>query len=359
MNKQPAAPTIDDIRSGLTVEGQHYEFKARLNLDEQRGKSNFIDDVVAFLNAGPGYLIVGVHEKKGVFARFEPMDGDRDVLARRITSIVQDNIDPKPLGVRVDFLDLDTGGFILCLDLPDHRLRPYQNMTTGGFYIRTGAQNTPIPRDQLLALFTPIEKLAADTVQLMQRENAAVEARDIMQNNGATLHIAIVPQEHYERERAPFDPGRGVLKVMRHYHGESQDVFKGCENGVEVRDRTFQEGRSISRFFIGDDWLVHSYISHPFSVQDGEGRLTIHEFRDEFARHLRDIQLILDDSGIRGPFGVLFAVKNLRSNPKLEWAFPNASAASLGRPIRVERVNEQGLVDRFYDKVRSVSVYGR
>ncbi|TIV69712.1 MAG: ATP-binding protein, partial [Mesorhizobium sp.] len=102
-------------------------FKARLNLDEQRGKSNFIDDVVAFLNAGPGYLIVGVHEKKGAFERFEAMDGDRDAMQRRITSILQDNIDPKPLGVRAEFLELDTGGFILCLDLPDHRLRPYQN----------------------------------------------------------------------------------------------------------------------------------------------------------------------------------------------------------------------------------------
>ena len=359
MNKEHSMPTIDSINSGLVVEGQRYEFKAQLNLDEPRGKSNFIDDVVAFLNAGSGYLIVGVLEKKGAFVRFEPMDGDRDALQRRITSIVQDNIDPKPMGVRVEFLDLDPEGFILCLHLPDHRLRPYQNRITGGFYLRTGAQNTPIPRDRLHALFTPVEKLEADTMQLMERENAAVEARDIMQTNGATLHIAIVPQEHYERERSPFDPGQGALKVMRHYFGEGYDVFKGCENGVEVRDATFLEGRSISRFFIGDDWLIHSYVSHPFIVREGEGRLTLHEFRDEFSRHLRDIQLILDDSDIRGPFGVLFEVKNLRRNPKLEWAFPNANATRLGRPMRVERVDDQGLVDHFYDKVRGVSVYGR
>lgn len=358
MDYKSAVPTVDSIESGLVVESQRYEFKARLNLNEPRGKTNFIDDVVAFLNAGPGCLIVGVHEKKGAFERFEPMDGDRDALQRRITSIIQDNIDPKPLGAGVEFLDLGGGGFVLCLVLPEHRLRPYQNKITGSFYMRTGAQNTPIPRDQLHALFTPIEKLEGDTIQLMERENAAVETRDIMQNNGATLHIAIVPQEHYERERAPFDPGRSVLKVMRHYHGGNHGAFKGCENGVEVRDATFREGRSISRFFISDDWLVHSYVAHPFSVRDGEGRLTIPEFREEFARHLRDIQLILDDSGIRGPFGVQFAVKNLRRNAKLEWAFPNASVASLGRPVRVERVNDQSLVDRFYDKIRSVSIYG-
>lgn len=147
-----------------------------------------------------------------------------------------------PLSAGVEFLDLTTGGFVLCLVLPEHRLRPYQNKITGGFYLRTGAQNKPIPRGQLHALFTPIEKLEGDTIQLMERENAVIEARDIMQNNGATLHIAIVPQEHYERERAPFDPGRPAPKMMRHYHGGNHGVFKGCENGAEVRDATFQEG---------------------------------------------------------------------------------------------------------------------
>jgi predicted HTH transcriptional regulator len=108
MGKKLAAPTVDEIQSGLITEGQHYEFKARLNLDEQRSKSNFIDDVVAFLNAGPGHLIVGVHEKKGTFERFEPLHDDRDVVQRRIISIIQDNIDPKPLGVRVQVLNLES-----------------------------------------------------------------------------------------------------------------------------------------------------------------------------------------------------------------------------------------------------------
>ncbi|WP_176960459.1 helix-turn-helix domain-containing protein [Ensifer sp. YR511] len=359
MSERAAPPTIDSITSGLVTEGQHYEFKARLNLEEQRGKSNFIDDIVAFLNSGPGYLVVGVYEKKGAFERFDPLDGDRDALQRRITSIIQDNIEPKPLGVRLEFLDLDSSGFVLCLELPDHRLRPYQNKITGGFYLRTGAQNTPIPRDQLHALFTPIEKLEADTAKLMERENTAIETRDIMQKNGATLHIAIVPQEHYERERAPFDPGRGVLKRMRYYHAEDGGIYKGCEDGVEVLEKTFQEGRSISRFFIGDDWLTHSYVSHPFAVRKGEGRLTLHEFRPAFARYMGDIQRVFDDAGIRGPFGVLFAVKNLQRNPDLKWAFPNASAASIGRPIRVARVDDPVLLDRFYEKVSSVTVYGR
>ncbi|MFH1344637.1 MAG: ATP-binding protein [Pseudomonadota bacterium] len=359
MEPKPNLPTLDSIQNGEIAEDQSYEFKARINFDDLRGKSNFIDDVTAFLNAGSGHLILGVHEKKGRFDRFEPMNGDRDTLQRRITSIIQDNIDPKPLGVILRFIDLDDSKFLIDIGLPEHRLRPYQNKITGGFYLRTGAQNTPIPRDQLHTLFTPIERIEADTLKLLERENAAVDARDIMQKNGATLHIAIVPLEHYQRDRAPFDPGRSVLRTIPHYHGNGSGIFKGCENGVEVRDSTFNEGRAIFRFFIGDDWLIHSYVSHPFVVKEGEDRLTLQEFRGELSKHLGDIQLILDNSGICGPFGILMAVKNLRNNPKLEWAFPNANSASMPRAVRKERIDDTDMVERFFDKVRGVSVYGR
>ncbi|RWB94988.1 MAG: ATP-binding protein [Mesorhizobium sp.] len=357
--RKSAALTMERIRDGMIQEGQAYEFKRLVNLDDPRGKSNLIDDVVAFLNAGAGHLIVGVGEKRGVFERFQPLQGDKDVLRRRLTSIIQDSIDPKPMKVLVEFLDIDGENYIVDIVLPAHRLRPYQNKITGGFYLRTGAQNTPIPRDQVHSLFTSIEQFEADTAKLMERENAAVEARDIMQNNGATLHVAIVPQEHYERGRAPFDPGRGVLKSIRHYHNHSgSGVFKGCEDGVEVRDVTFDENRATSRFFIGDDWLIHSYVAHPITA-DASGRITIHEFHRALGRHLRDIQLLLDDSEIRGSFGVLLAMKNLKRNPKLAWGFPNTNSATMSRPARVERVDDPDLVERFLEKVRGVSVYGR
>jgi hypothetical protein len=354
-----AEPTLELIRDGVIAESQGYEFKARVNLDEQREKSNFVTDVVAFLNAGPGHLIVGVHEKRGAFDRLEPVEGDKDAFRRRLMSIIQDNIDPKPLQVGMHFLDVD-GGFLVVIALPEHRLRPYQNKITGAFYIRTGAQNTPIPRDQVHALFTSIEQFEADTLKLMERENEAVEARDIMQANGSTLHIAIVPQEYYQRDRAPFDPGRGELKVMQHFHDDigHGGVFNGCENGVEVRDSNFDEGRSTSRFFIGDDWLVHSYVAHPLTI-DASDRITLSEFRDSLARYMRNIQLLLDKADIRGAFSVLFALRNLRRSPKLRWGFPNADTATMPRPVRIERVDDPALIKRFCDKVSAVSIYGR
>jgi schlafen family protein len=354
----PPAPTAKLIEQLQIVEGQHYDFKSSLNLGEARAKSGFIDDVVAFLNAGHGHLIVGVQEKKGAFDRFEPLTGDPDQLRRQITSVIQDNILPKPLKIAVEIITVE-GGFLIDIQMPEHRLRPYQNKINGAFYLRTGAQNTPIPRDQVYAMFVPIERMEQDVAVLMEREDRAVDERDIMQKNGVTLHIAIVPQQHYERARAPFDPGRHILKAFGHYHGHGRDVFKGCEGGVEVRNITFDENRSTSRFFIGDDWLIHSYVAHPFSLDESGGRVTIHEFKDSLEGHLSDIALLLDNSGIPGSFCILLAVRNLHRNPKLIPGFPNAKQAAFSRGMRTERVDDPEMISRFYDVVRGVSLYGR
>jgi predicted HTH transcriptional regulator len=141
------APTIEMIQTRQIGEGQNYEFKGSLALSDRKAKSDFINDVVAFLNAGPGrpgHLIVGVHEKKGAFERFEPISGDPDAICRQFTSTIQDNIDPKPLGVAVSPLDVNNG-FIIDVGMQEHRRRPYQNRINGAFYLRTGAKNTPIP----------------------------------------------------------------------------------------------------------------------------------------------------------------------------------------------------------------------
>jgi hypothetical protein len=235
-------------------------------------------------------------------------------------------------------------------------MRPYQNKIAPGFYIRTGAKNTPVPPDQLYALFKSQEEREKSTVELMEREGAAIKALGIAVLNSSTLHIAIVPQEHYERDFPSFDPGKAVLKTMRPYYGGAE-VFRGCERGFEVSARDSKQ-KLMSRFFIGDDWLIHSWAAYAITLDAGD-RLKLPEFRAELVRHLKDIQLILEDSQIRGPFTILLALRNLRDDPKLKFFFPLADSALMARPVRIERVDDENLIERFYDKVRSVSVYGR
>lgn len=348
---------LEAIESQEISEDQTFEFKSKIDFDNRHQKTDFINDIVAFLNAGPGQLFVGVRENKGVFSGWQPIQQDKDALQRQILSLIQDNITPLPHGVRVSFIDLAGDGYIVRIDLPEHRNRPYQNKLSGGFYIRTGAKNTPILRDTVHALFTPIETLENNTTDLIERENRALEGRGIVDTEAITLQIGIVPLEHYERDRPPFDPGSNYLKSMRQYHSDRADTFKGCQNGVELLERTFS-GHVISRCFIGDDWMLHSYVVHPIKMLDGGGRIGLREFQEQILRHLRDIQLLLNDSRIHGPFGLQLLLKNLQSDPAMAKAFPNADSASLPRPARVESLDDEKVLERFFKKVRTVSVYG-
>ena len=254
----PINPT--EIADGRVVEDQRHEFKREIDLSDSAKKCDFVDDVVAFLNAGPGRIVVGVAERGGRFSSFHPITGDKDKTERRYASIIQDNILPKPFGVSVGTIEVD-GGVLVDVRIAEHRMRPYQNAINGAFLVRTGAKNTPVPRDAVHAMFTTLETMEIDAGRLMEREDRAVEFRDIMQTDGPTLHIAIVPGAHYDRSAMPFEPGRGgILATFPHFHDEGRHggLFKGCQGGLEVRDATFQDGRSTSRLFVGDDWLIHS-----------------------------------------------------------------------------------------------------
>jgi hypothetical protein len=343
------SPTTEMICTHQIGEGPNYEFKGRLDLSDRKAKSDFINDVVAFLNAGPGHLIVGVHEKNGVFARFEPISGDRDAICRQFTSIIQDNIDPKPLGVAVRPLDVENG-FIVDVGIPEHRRRPYQNRINGAFYIRTSAQNTPIPRDQLHAMFTTEEQYENDVLKLIERENLAIRERNMFDESSVTLHIGIVPFEHYDRGREPFDPGRGRLKTVRGYYSGNLN-FRGCDNGVEASNTT-------SRLFIADDWLIHAYVTHLF-VPDASSRVTIHEFKAELTAYLKDLAEFLRSEDIVGPFCVYLAVCNLQRDSKIAWVFPNAKSRALPRGHMTEQLDNAEMIERFHDMIMDASRYGR
>ena len=109
--------SAEAIASGSVVEDQRLEFKREVDLSDPRKKRDFVDDVVAFLNGGPGRIVVGVAERKGRFDRFHPLQGDPDAIARRFTSVIQDDVLPKPLTVSVGSIPI-VGGFLLDVVIP-------------------------------------------------------------------------------------------------------------------------------------------------------------------------------------------------------------------------------------------------
>lgn len=346
-------------RQGVIVEGQTVDFKSRIDLKDNTSKVLIIQAAVAFLNANAASIYVGVREaKKHGFERFEPYDGDADEVCRQLQSILLDGIDPKPIGVVVEAVNVE-GGFILDVKIPDLRMRPYQAKGTGAFHIRTGRQNTPLRRDSIRAMFTSFAEYQSAAAALMAREEQAIAGRSPgLPKHAVTLHIAIVPGEHFEQEKAIFT-GREVSGHpvgFQHWHDVFQ-IFTGCQGGFESLQRNLSD-QPICRLFVSDDWLVHSLTAFPFVAEEGSGRVTLYELNEKLAAHLKNIESLLEKLGVRGPFAVLLKVDGLQNDPRIAWLFANTTSRSLPSARRVSRVDDEGLVKLFSDLVISGSKYG-
>lgn len=350
----PPTPTKERIESGELVEDAQLDFKQKVDLTSDRGKIKLADDVVAFLNKGPGYLVIGVAEEKGRFRHFEPLREDPDAFTRQLLSVIQDVIEPRPLDVDISTFEVDSG-FVAVVHIPWHGRRAHQNKLTGGFLRRTGAKNVVLRPEEVRALFKNEDNFAQDALAFMAQEDARCVERRLMQEKGPTFHFAAIPEERYDRGRAPFERGQGFLKSGPVFH-YGHEVFRGCQNGYEALETTFDGGRSITRLHIADDWSVYVQIEHPFR-DDGHGRVTISEFQRALPVYMGRVAKLLDGEGLRGPFCVAMAVRNLRRNPEVGWAFPSTEAI-LPEPIMVGRVDDPEMLARFGRRILRASRYG-
>lgn len=348
----PPIPTKEIIEAGDLVEDNHLDFKQKVDLATDRGKAKLIDDVVAFLNKAPGYLVIGVAEERGRFLHFEPLRDDPDAYARQLLSMIQDSIEPRPLDVDVSTFDVD-GGFVAIVHIPWHGRRAFQNRLTGAFMMRTGPKNVVLRREEVRALFTPEEDFARDTLAFMEQEDKRCLDRGLMQENGPTLHLAIIPEERYEQGRASFERGHGMLKSGPVFHG-GYEVFCGCQDGYEALEIDF-EGRSISRIHIADDWSIYVQVVHPF--HDDHGRVTINEFERALPIYMGKLARLLANEGLRGPFCVALAARHLKRNPNVAWAFPSTEAI-LPTPTMISRIDDPDLLARFSGRIYRGSRYG-
>lgn len=350
------APTPALIESQDIVEGRDYEFKQQVDFTDARQKSNFVDDVVAFLNAEtPGHILVGVKEKGGVFAGYSPLLGDPDQLIRRVLSLLQDNIDPRPLNLDVRALAIE-GGIILDVAIGAHRMGPYQNTLTGAFYRRTGAKNTPLRRDELGGHFISRDRYDEELLKRMDQAARLLDARDVMSSSGVALDIGVLPRERFDRGRAPFEQSHGVLKMAPGFHHGRRQPFRGAEDGFEAIEIDL-DSRGICRVLVADDWFIHARVIHPFAT-DGSGRVKLYEFKDELTAFLGDIEAFARSEGLRGPFAVQINAHRLRATDKTAWFFERATAVSLARPAWSEAIADPETIDQLHRRLVSVSVHG-
>lgn len=351
----PLEPTLELIEAKSIVEGADYEFKRQVDFGDARQKSNFVDDVVAFLNAERGgYIIVGVKETGGAFSGYSPLQEDPDQLVRRVLSLVQDNIDPRPLNIDVQALAIE-GGSVVRIAIPVHRMGPYQNRITGGFYVRTGAKNTPLRRDELGAYFVDQDRYESELRLQMGYQDGTLRQRQTMASGGPGLNIGVLPREHFDRGRGPFEQRGNVLFAAPGYHSGSRHPFRGADSGheaIEVDGR----GKAIGRVVVTDDWFIHARAVHPFDY-DGSGRVRFDLFRETLTQFLASLDTFVQREEILGPYGLSIYITDLRANDKIAWIFERADSVGLPRMAWVEKIADPDVIDRLHSRLLSVTVH--
>lgn len=185
---------------------------------------------------------------------------------------------------------------------------------------------------------------AAET--LMNREiHGAASGQVPGVEDAVTLRVAIVPFQHFDRSLDPFT-GRREWRIIAfpHWHGENL-TFQGCLGGMES-GWADEDEVPTSRFFVGDDWLVHSYVRHPFAAHEHDGS-SIPEFPNKFAEHMGFINGFFEEQGVDGPFGVWCRVDGLHHNPRMKRFFRGRQSLAMPRPLLVHEVNDSAIVDGF------------
>ena len=90
-----------------------------------------------------------------------------------------------------------------------------------------------------------------------------------MQEDGPTFHLAVIPEERYQKGRPAFHRGTGSLRTAPLFHGSS-NVLQACQDGYEALELTFHEGRSITRVFVASDWSLNVQVVHPSTPTTSE-----------------------------------------------------------------------------------------
>lgn len=140
--KEWTAAEIDLLFEVKPREGRSIDYKERIpkNLDD------ILPDVSAFANTHGGTIIFGIFEEAGIPVEcigLDVQDPDKETL--RLSSVIENNLDPALRGCRQDWITTNDGKTVLALRIPQSGIAPHR-ITKGSpkFYTRGEAGNSPM-----------------------------------------------------------------------------------------------------------------------------------------------------------------------------------------------------------------------
>lgn len=225
--KPIADVTADDIitlvESNL-AESRHLELKRQPPNTSDGDAGSFVEAVCAFANAGGGYIIYGIDEKKEArdterVLSLNPLSGEADALVLRLSNTIRDKIVPRVIAV------------IRAIPLP----RSDEGMESPGFVLAVRVE---------ASLSAPHAVRVNNAYKFVIRVSAGKQTMDMSEirhamiaNESASLRIEKLLAERYEVRRRQRDllDGGCILNLIPLIGSKDEDVVMKFERADLVK----------------------------------------------------------------------------------------------------------------------------
>lgn len=226
-SKPIADITADDIFNLVesnVAESRHLEFKRQAPNNADNEVGSFVEAVCAFANAGGGYIIYGIEEKKvGLDTErvlsLNPITGDADALVLRLSNTIRDKIEPRVIAV---FRAIELSGSV-------------QGMESPGFVlaVRVEASLRAPHAVRVNSAYKFVVRVSAgkQTMEMSEIRHAMIA------NENASVRIETLLKERYEirRQQGDLRDGGCILNLIPLIGSKDEDVVMKFERDDLVK----------------------------------------------------------------------------------------------------------------------------
>lgn len=104
---------------------------------------------------------------------------------------------------------------------------------------------------------------------------------------------------------------------------------------------------------------MHVHLGFAIGVTQGEGRLGLYEFNQDFERYMAVPAKFFAEQKIEGPFAVTLALQSLNETEPLKVFFPRTASVRTLRPRLLDTVDDPELLADFVRRVKQATVWDR
>lgn len=193
------------VANGVS-ERRDLEFKRDLPGETADEIKEFLADMTSLANAQGGDLIFGIEEKAGVAASLVGLTVEnRDATLQRLENILRDSIDPKLIGVQMEWIPLDAPLGAIVIRVPASLAAPHRvrYRKSGLFFGRNSRGKYEMDAQELRVAFTQSEQLPEKIRQLHADAVEAAGGRDMpfALNAEPAAVVSIVPLPFFREVR--------------------------------------------------------------------------------------------------------------------------------------------------------------